>query len=835
MASAISLPIDHILPQLRDALGHRDAVVLQAPPGAGKTTRAPLALLDEPWLQGRSIVMLEPRRVAAVNVARFMARHFGEEVGQTVGYAIRFDHRLSKATRIEVVTEGILTRRLQSDPTLEDVGLVIFDEFHERSLTSDLALALCRDAQTGLREDLKLLVMSATLDAGPVSELLGDAPLLTSEGRCYSVDIRYLPTEPQGRIEEICTRAVLRALKETQGDVLVFLPGSGEIRRCKGLLEAQEGLPDVLLCPLYGELSFAEQERAILPGSKRKVVLATNLAETSLTIEGVRVVIDSGWARRPRFDAGRGLPGLELARISRASAEQRSGRAGRLGPGVCYRLWTQGVQGTLLPFTPPEIRSADLTPLALELACWGVGDGVGLPWLDAPSPGALAAARDLLRQLGALDEQGRVTACGQEMSRFPSHPRLARLLVEARSAGLAALGCDLAALLEERDPFGLRHKATHHGDSDLIDRLEALEDFRRRGVGFFSAVERSARHWRKRLGAGDGSAFAGVSEVGRLLAAGWPDRIGQQRSEGSGTYLLRDGQGAGLSEASCVQGKPLIVAVDLAAKGKGEGAIRMASVLSPELIEELFADQIETCRRVDWDRALERVVAVQERRLGSLVLETRSIKAQLEEICRALLQGLRGRGLESLAWSREARQLVARARFASRLDDEGDWPDFSEQGLEAGLEDWLGPYISGVRSCADLERCDLLAPLQARLSWPQRQKLDALAPERIEVPSGSNIRLDYDVEGPPVLAVKLQELFGLAETPRVGAGRVPVLLHLLSPAQRPIQVTADLRNFWESVYPEVKKELKGRYPRHPWPDDPWSAAPTRFAQRRKPG
>ena len=447
------LPIDEILPDLQRSLADYPAAVLQAPPGAGKTTRVPLALLGEPWLAGKTILMLEPRRLAASNAARFMARQLGEEAGGRVGYAIRFERRVSRATRIEVVTEGILTRRLQADPTLEGVGLVIFDEFHERNLNSDLALALCRDAQQGLREDLKLLVMSATLDGEPVSALLGGAPLVTSAGRRHPVEVRYLSVEPQGPIAEFTAAAVRRALRETAGDLLVFLPGAGEIRRCRELLETAPGAEEVLLCPLYGDLPFAEQERAILPGPRRRVVLATNIAETSLTIEGVRTVVDSGLARQPRFDAAAGLSRLEMARISRASADQRAGRAGRQGPGVCYRLWTEGTQGSLLPFTPPEIRSADLAPLALELARWGVTEAADLVWLDPPPAGALAGARQLLQLLGALDERGRITPRGEAMAALPAHPRLARLLVAAREAGEIPLGCDLAALLGERDLF----------------------------------------------------------------------------------------------------------------------------------------------------------------------------------------------------------------------------------------------------------------------------------------------------------------------------------------------------------------------------------------------
>jgi ATP-dependent helicase HrpB len=834
------LPIDDILPQLKQALAGRDAVVLQAPPGAGKTTRVPPALLAEPWLAGRAILMLEPRRLAATNAARYMAAGFGEKVGGTVGYTIRFESRISAATRIEVVTEGILTRRLQADPSLEGVGLVIFDEFHERSLHSDLALAFCRDAQLGLREDLKLLVMSATLDAGPVARLLGDAPLVTATGRSFPVDIHYLTHEPKGHVIDTAAAAVHRALRETAGDILVFLPGAGEIRRCQERLEQEPGADNPLLCPLYGDLPFAEQERAILPGTRRKVVLATNIAETSLTIEGVRVVVDSGFARQLRFDPAAGISRLELARISAASAEQRAGRAGRLGPGVCYRLWTEGNQGGLLPFTSPEIRSADLSSLALDLARWGA-EADNLVWLDPPPEGALAGARRLLRLLGALDERGRITAIGEEMAVLPAHPRLARLLLEGRGAGSVALASDLAALLAERDIFRGNREPHQRSDSDLVDRLETLHRWRDcrqttdADPAACAAVDRAARQFREMI-QGRGAACRALGEIdadtiGRLLARAYPDRIALEREPGSGRYLLTNGRGGQLSRRSAVHAEPWLVAVVLAGRRQGEGAIHMASALGEDMIRELFGREIAWQKVIAWDEREERVMAREEERLGVLVLSARPAAATPEETAVALFDGLRRLGLEVLNWSPPARQFVGRVRLMARTFPKESWPDLSPEQLLDNAEEWLGPFLGGLKSRTDLGRIDLVPPLRSLLSGTQQQRLEKAAPTHVVVPSGSRIPIDYTAEW-PVMSVKLQEMFGLAETPRIAEGRVPVLLHLLSPARRPIQVTRDLKSFWDSIYPEVKKELKGRYPKHPWPEDPWNAEPTGRTKRR---
>lgn len=841
-----SLPVDAVIPELCAALEHHPAAVLQAPPGAGKTTRIPLVLLNQSWLAGKSIVMLEPRRLAAANAARWMASTLGEDAGETVGYAIRFERRVSNKTRVEVVTEGILTRRIQNDPLLEGVGLVIFDEFHERNLNSDLALSLCLDAQRGLRPDLKILVMSATLDCAPVAGLLGNAPIVSSEGRSFPVDIRYEERDPEGKLPVMVASAVKRALSETEGDILAFLPGVGEIRRCKEILDealAHSPSPPLVL-PLHADLPFRDQERAILPAARRKVVLATTIAETSLTIDGVRVVVDSGWSRQPRYDAASGLDRLVTVRVSRASADQRAGRAGRQGPGVCYRLWSRHVQQGLVPFTPPEIKTTDLSRLVLELACWGVSDPYALAWLDPPPAAAWQEGAALLVRLCALDPKGMITALGREMADLPTHPRLARLLVEAHREHASALGCDIAALLGERDIFGRdgREGRREGTASDLIDRLEALEAWRRNGTtamfpgidrGGCAAVERAATYWRRQLHVNKGSVSHDPVLIGRLLAVAWPDRIAFAREAGDGGYLLANGKGARLSPRSAVHNEPCIVAVVVEGGGQGDGKIHLASALDLATFRSLFVRQIESVRSVSWDRGAGRVVARLEERFGALVLESKPASPSPEESVMALIQGLREwQGLGVLNWTRDALQFRARVAFMSRAFSNEGWPDLSDSKLLETLSDWLGPHLAGVRSLAQLASLDLLPPIKDMLTWEQQRRLEEGAPTHLSVPSGSRIRLEYSLDGPPVLAVKLQEMFGQADTPRVAFGRVPVMIHLLSPAQRPIQVTQDLKSFWNNVYPQVKKELKGRYPRHPWPDDPWEALPTRRTKPR---
>jgi ATP-dependent helicase HrpB len=823
-------PIEAVLPELLAALEARNVAVLQAPPGAGKTTRVPIALLGAPFCAGARIIMLEPRRLAAVNAARYMAQILGEEVGQTVGYSIRFDRKVSAATRIEVVTEGILARRLQSDPLLEGVGAVIFDEFHERSLTSDLSLALCRDVQLGLREELRVVVMSATLDAAPVAELLGGAPLVSSAGRRFPVELRYLKSEPAGRLPESACAAVVRALVETSGDILVFLPGAGEIRRCERLLNDAAG-GQVLVAPLYGDLPFAAQQQAILPAAgRRKVVLATNIAETSLTIEGVRVVVDTGYSRQLRYDPSTGLNRLEIMRISAASTEQRAGRAGRVAPGVCYRLWTEHTQRTLLPFTPPEIRVSDLTPLALDLALWGVRDPASLSFLDAPPPAHLAEGRALLATLGALDGAGVITALGRLMAALPMHPRLAALLIAGQALGAGPLACTLAALLSERDL--LPRGGGSLSESDLLDRVEALQG--RVDPQAARNVERVASYFRKALRIPEGALRADVPLVGELLMKAYPDRVARERTPGSGRYLMANGTGARLSSRSHLRAQPFIVAVEVEGGGV-EGEIHVASAVTLEAVRAVCAVAITRSKRVFWDDREGRVVAREEELLGALLLSERPAAApNAAELSAALVQGiLSGPGISGLNWSPEAQEYRNRVSFLSRVLPEEGLPELSDAYLAAEIGRWLVPHLTGVRTLAALARVDLLAPLKGMLTWREQKLVDDAAPTHLAVPSGSRVRLSYPEHEVPFLAVKLQEMFGLAETPRVAFGRVPVLIHLLSPARRPIQVTADLRSFWNGAYREVCKELKGRYPRHPWPDNPWEAQATRQVKKRQ--
>jgi len=816
MTPSATFPVDEILPQLIATLRDHPVVILEAPPGTGKTTRVPPALLQVPGLGEQKIVMLEPRRIAAVGAADFMARQRGEEVGHSVGYTIRYDRKVSEQTRIEVVTEGVLTRRLQSDPELTGLGIVIFDEFHERNLHSDLALALCLDAQKGLCPDLKIVIMSATLASDQLATSLGGVPVVRSEGRMYPVEIAFAGQDADPReLVPAVVAATRQALAQGEGDLLVFLPGAYEIDRAVETLRRDH--PGIDVCPLYGGLSLADQRRAIEPGKRRKVVVATNVAETSLTIEGVRIVVDAGFEKRPRFDAARGLTTLDLVRISQASAKQRAGRAGRLGPGTCYRLWSAGREGALLPQAPPEIKVADLASLALDLAGWGITDLADLAWVDPPPAGHLAAARRLLQQLGALDDRFQLTATGRRMVDLPAHPRHARLLLQAQDEKCAALGADLAALLAERRNRG----------GDLIEELRAV------GSGkMLPGVDRAARFWRRRLNCADRKTAIDLSLVARLLAVAWPDHVARKRPGSDQQYLLANGMAAELPVTSLLRGAEYLAVVDLHGRSRTEVQIAMAVPLPSADFEDLFGTFCAWQRRIEWDDAGQRVVAREVRAFGAIELQARPVATAAGDLRDALLGWVQKRGLDSLHWSREAAQLRERLRFASTQCPDAGFPDSHEAAMLRDLPQWLGPFLDGVRSVAQLQKVDLRQALLARLDWSARQRLDELAPERLGVPSGSHIRIDYSGDQ-PVLAVKLQELFGLTESPRIAGGRVPVLIHLLSPAGRPLQVTSDLQSFWENGYPEVKKEMKGRYPKHPWPDDPWNAEPTRRTNRPK--
>lgn len=835
------LPIHAAIAELKAALHAHRSVVLQAPPGAGKSTVVPLELLGESWMSGRRIVMLEPRRLAARAVAARMADTLGEPVGRSVGYRMRLDSRVSAATRIEVVTEGILTALMQRDAALEDVGCVIFDEFHERSLQADLGLALCLDVQSHLNEALRLLVMSATLNAEPLARLLGAAPIVRAHGRSFPVEVRYGEKSAQdsrGAARELqqavraTTAAVRRALEEESGDLLVFLPGAGEIHRVLAALEQPALPPDVRLAPLFGELSREDQDRALAPSppGRRKVVLATNIAETSLTIEGVRVVIDSGLARRARFDPVSGMSRLETLRISRASAEQRCGRAGRLEPGVCYRLWTEGVQQTLEGHTPAEILEADLAPLALELAGWNVTDPGQLRWLDPPPGAAYAQALDLLRRLGALDEHMRITSHGREMLQLRMHPRLAHMLVRSRELDAMPLACDLAALLSERDI--LRGRSDER-DADIHVRLELLQG---RGShdadrGALERVKKMAAQYRRQLGVEEAPVSADAA--GSLLALAYPDRIAHARSSGSGRYRLSNGRGAFFAGPQSLARAEFLAVAELDA-GEREARIFLAAALKREEIEHIFADDILTVEQVRWDPQQQAVLATRERRLGALVLEERALtRADSGALQAALIDGIRQLSLEqALPWSAEAREWRARVMFMRGLQPD-IWPDVSDAALAVSLEHWLAPWLEGMTRREHLTRLDLHAALEALLDWNLRKRLDELAPTHMTVPSGSSIRIDYLDGDTPSLSVRLQEVFGLHESPRIGGGKVALLIKLLSPARRPVQMTRDLASFWRSGYLEVKKELKGRYPRHYWPDDPLRAQAVRGTRRPK--
>lgn len=835
------LPIDDVLPELRAILSRHRAAVLQAPPGAGKTTGVPLALLDQDWLGGAKILMLEPRRLAARAAARRMARLRGEEVGGIVGYRVRLESKVSARTRIEVVTEGILIRRLQQDPGLEGVGLVIFDEFHERSLDADLGLALCLEAQGALREDLKILVMSATLDGAKVAGLMGGAPLISSEGRAYPVVTHYLEKPSVEPLEKQACRAILAALEAETGNILVFLPGAGEIRRVERLLGAC-GLPkQVVVAPLYGNLTPAEQDLAIgpTPPGLRKIVLATSIAETSLTIEGIRVVIDSGLMRVPRFDPASAMTRLETIRVSAASADQRRGRAGRLEPGVCYRLWTKAADRALIPFSNPEIIDADLTALALELALWGVADAASLQWLTPPPQAPLQQARELLRELGGLDHDLRITAHGRAMAELPLHPRLAHLVLRAAALGYPAEGARLAALLEER-PI-LKTSGTS-GEVDIHRQTEILGQIAR-GVkpaagnawidfNLCERILRAAQQISRLAKASKAPPAAICGDItGLLVAFAYPDRIAQRRKGLVPDYLLMNGRGAYLNPGDPLASSEFLAVADLDGQST-RARIFSAAALERADIETCFADIIETVVFVRWDSREEAVMARKYRKLGEIILKDSGYSAGAAEMTAAVIEGIRSIGIEALPWTADLRQWQRRVLLLRELMPEGDWPDVSDAHLLASLPLWLAPYLSGITRRSQFSRIDLGAALRAHLNWAQAQDLDRLAPTHVTVPSGSHIPIDYSGDV-PVLAVRLQEMFGATETPTIAGGRLPLMLHLLSPARRPVQVTRDLKSFWSSAYAQVKSDIRGRYPKHYWPDNPLEAEPTARAKRRQ--
>ena len=814
-----SLPIDAALPQLTSALAGNDAAVLVASPGAGKTTRVPLVLLDEPWAKDKKILVLEPRRLAARAAAARMASTLREQVGDTVGLRVRFDSKVTKRTRIEILTEGVFTRLILDDPSLDGIAAVLFDEFHERSLDADLGLALARDAQLGLRPDLKLLVMSATLDGARVAALLGDALAVESEGRVFPVETRYLGRDPRASIERQAADAVERALRAESGSLLVFLPGAGEIRRTEELLKERIRDTNVDTVGLFGALDAREQDRAISPSppGRRKVVLATSIAETSITIEGVRVVIDSGLARVPRYEPDVGLTRLETVRVSRAAADQRRGRAGRTEPGICYRLWDEPQTGSLEPYTRPEILSADLSSFALDLAQWGAGDTGQLAFLDAPPQAAMNEARTLLREIGAIDENNRITEEGRKLRALPLPPRLARMVVDAAAQGAGEMAAAIAAVLTERGLGG--------NDVDLGHRLE---NFRRDRSRRAEDARAMVRRW---------TATAGNRQTdndqspGALLALAYPDRVARNRGGSGGAFLLANGRGGMIDPASALARETYLVVAELAGAAAA-GRIVLAAPITLEEIEQDFAEQIRDSETVTFDATSASLRARRTRRLGSLVLAEQTRPVGFDSgSARLLAEGIATIGVRKLPWSKAQLQLRNRVMFLRRAEGD-EWPDLSDDTLARTAAEWLAPFLTGKTSLQQIGADDLAAMLDALLPWTLRKRIDAEAPTHFAAPSGSQVPIDYEAEEGPKLSIRVQELFGLAVHPTIAGGRVPLLIELLSPAHRPVQMTRDLPGFWRGSYKDVRTDLRGRYPKHPWPDDPLTAPATRRAKPR---
>lgn len=824
-----ALPIDEALPRLTAALRGRAAAVLVAPPGAGKTTRVPLALLDEPWVDGRKLVMLEPRRLAARAAAEWMAATLGEKLGETIGLRVRFGSKVSRRNRVELVTEGVFTRLVLDDPSLDGVAAVLFDEFHERSLDADMALALALDAQQGLREDLRLLVMSATLDGARVAKLLGDAPVIASEGRAFPVETRYLGRDPRAPIEQQVADAIIRALRGEPGSILAFLPGAAEIRRAETALRERVSDREVDIVPLYGALDRAVQDRAIKPAApgRRKIVLATSIAETSITIDGVRIVVDCGLARVPRYEPDVGVTRLETVRVSRAAADQRRGRAGRTGPGVCLRLWDEPQTASLEPFARPEILSADLSSFVLDLAQWGVTEPDTLKFLDPPPKPALTEARALLRDLGAIDEPGRITDEGRKLRRLPLPPRLARMVVDAATEGAGELAASIAAIVSERGLGG--------DDVDLNGRLEGLRrDRSRRGQEARAMAQRWSELAEER---GDSPSRMEKHEktgealsAGEILALAYPDRIARNRG-GDGAFVLANGRGAVVDPASSLAREPFLAVAELTGSA-ARSRIVLAAPISLEQIEARFADRIVASEQVSFDAGSASLRARVSRRLGAIALSeaTRPV-TPTDDTARLLADSIVRIGLDRLPWTKALRQWRERVAFLHRAEGD-EWPDLSDAALAASAAEWLAPALAGKTALGELSAEELSEALHGLLAWPLRRRLDAEAPTHFDAPSGSRVPIDYDDPAGPKLAIRVQELFGLDRHPTVAGGRAPLTVELLSPAHRPVQVTRDLPGFWRGSYAAVRSEMRGRYPRHPWPDDPLAAPATRRAKPR---
>ncbi len=811
-----------MLDELARTLEGHNAAVLVAPPGAGKTTRVPLALLDEPWLKNRKIIVLEPRRIAARASAERMAKSLGERAGETVGYRVRFGSKVSRATRIEVVTEGIFSRQILDDPELNGVAAVLFDEFHERSLDADLGLALARDAQTGLREDLRILVMSATLDGARVARLLGDAPVISSEGRAFPVETRYLGRKADAPLERQMADAIALALRADPGSVLAFLPGAAEIRRTQNYLAERIHDASVEIVPLFGALDASVQDRAIAPAPKghRKVVLATSIAETSLTIEGVRIVVDSGVARVPRYEPDIGLTRLETVRASRAAVDQRRGRAGRTSPGVCYRLWDEPQTASLAAYTQPEILSADLSSLVLDLAQWGVSDPAKLSFLDPPPAPALKEAKNLLHELGALDGDGRITAEGKSLRALALPPRLARMIVDSHRLSAGEAAAEIAAVLTERGLGG-----------DSVDLDARLDSFRRDRSPRAASARSLAQRWASQVAATEGPAGEDTSpSTGIMLAFAFPDRVARNR--GNGGFVLANGRGAAVDQASALARAPYIAVAELTGTA-ANGRILLAAPIAQAEIEQHFADQIETADEISFDRGALAVRARRKKTLHAITLSEAPMALKPSaETARVLADGLISAGLDKLPWSKPLKQWRDRVMFLRKAEGESAWPDLSDDALAAQREAWLVPALYDKTSLKEFSAGDLSDALMTLLPWELRARLEREAPTHFEAPTGTMLAIDYEAEQGPTIAVRLQELFGLNAHPSIARGAVPLVLELLSPAHRPVQVTRDLPGFWRGSYAAVRSDLRGRYPRHPWPEDPASAAPTRRVKPR---
>lgn len=814
------LPIDAVLDDLSRTLETHNAAVLVAPPGAGKTTRVPLALLDAPWAKGKKIIVLEPRRIAARASADRMAKSLGERAGETVGYRVRFGSKISRATRIEVVTEGIFTRQILDDPELSGVAAILFDEFHERSLDADMGLALARDAQLGLREDLRILVMSATLDGARVAKLLGEAPVIESEGRAFAVETRYLGRKADAPIERQMAEAIASALRADSGSVLAFLPGAAEIRRTQNFLGERVQDASIEIVPLFGALDAAVQDRAIAPAPKgiRKVVLATSIAETSLTIEGVRIVVDSGLARVPRYEPDIGLTRLETVRAARAAVDQRRGRAGRTEPGVCYRLWDEPQTASLAPYTQPEILSADLSSLVLDLAQWGVADPAALSFLDPPPQPAWKEAKSLLSELNALDGDGRITAEGKSLRALALPPRLARMIVDSHRAGAGEEAAEIAAILTERGLGG-----------DSADLEHRRDQFRRDRSPRAASARDLARRWASQVAASEQAGQQEDLSTGLMLAYAFPDRVARNR--GNGSFVLANGRGAVVEQTSSLARAPYIAIGEMTGTA-ASGRILLAAQIAEDDIERHFAEHIDTADEISFDRGAMALRARRKRVLHAITLSEATLAVSpSEDTGRIFADGLIAAGLDRLPWSKAAKQWRDRVMFLRKA--EGDsWPDLSDDGLIARRDDWLVPALYDKIALKDISAGDLSDALMALLPWEMRARLDREAPTHFEAPTGSVLAIDYEAEQGPTIAVRLQELFGLNTHPSIAAGKVPLVLELLSPAQRPVQVTRDLPGFWRGSYTAVRSDMRGRYPRHPWPEDPASALPTRRVKPR---